>query len=130
MAQHENPNSILFDTPEYVESLPDKLKKLREKALTMRASNARDVTFMEEKYKVGVEFTVSRFDFFLKWLMKAGVITDEQFWQMNADWEVEFQEQLQQGLASIESNIRKQAIAQGMPDPTKQRPNGLIIPGS
>ena len=130
MNQNENPNSVLFDTPEYIESLPEELKKIREKAVTMRATNARDVNFMERKYKVNVEYTGSRFDFFLKWLMKAGVITDEQYWQMNVDWEEEFQEQLQQGKASIESNLRQQAIAQGRPDPTKQRPTGLIVPGS
>lgn len=129
MTQHENPKSILYDSEEYIESLSKDLQKVREKAITLRAANSRDILFMERKYHVGVEYTSSRFDYFLKWMTKAGVLTDEQFWQMNLDWELEFQEQIQQGMAAVESDIRKQALAQGQPDPTKQRPNGLIVPG-
>lgn len=129
MNQNENPESVLFDTPEYIESLSEELQKTREKTITLRAANSRDIAFMEQKYHIGIDYIVSRFDYFLKWMTKAGIITDEQFWQMNLDWELEFQQQIQQGMKSLETQIRQQAIQQGMPDPTKQRPNGLIIPG-
>jgi hypothetical protein len=104
--------------------------KLRDKAITLRGANVRTRRGLEQ-YGVSFELTAAKVEFMFRKLFDMGLITDDQLWQMHVDWELELQEQLDNAKHQIESQLRQQATAQGMPDPTKNRPSesGLIVPG-
>jgi len=105
--------------------------KLRDKAITLRGANVRTRKGLEQ-WGVSFELTAAKVEFMFRKLFEMELITDEQLWQMHVDWELELQEQLHNAKQQIESQLRQQAIAQGLPDPTKNQKSesGLIVPGS
>jgi hypothetical protein len=86
-----------------IEDLPEEIAALAKRCEAIRQNNAHNVTQME---RIGVVFdlAITRVEHLMGSLVDLGIITDEQYWALNLEWE----ESLQRQLKNADSKIREQ----------------------
>lgn len=110
-----------------LEDLPEDVQQVAMEAQRLRQANANNIGFIE-KNGGGIEIASARTEHLVASLVHMGVITVDQMWQINRDWERSLFVQVKESRRSLEAMIearRQEAAKPKLYIPGKGNPKGL-----
>lgn len=75
------------------DDLDNILEDLQKKAYNLRRDNSRIMGRLERR-GISPEITLARIEHLLKWMVKIDLLSEQDLWKMNLDWELDLNNQL------------------------------------
>jgi hypothetical protein len=113
-----------------LDDLDPEVRSIAKRAQKLRESNSGRIGRLESM-GVGIEVVNARLEHFMNKLIDAGVLTDDQVWAINLEWEESLAEQILGMEKKVEAVAKKQRemVRQQIATPQKGiiLPNGAVV---